>query len=171
MFLLDPATGRRRRALVRDKTARVARRTSRGAAALAKDVQNRAAGVAARLNHLREGAVDDTILEERVRAALGRVCSHPGAIAVSIENGTAILRGPVLAHEHADVLAAAGNVRGITAVEDQLAQHEEAGSIPGLQGEGRLPKESRNGLGAAQWLTLAAGAALFIYGLQRRALA
>jgi CBS domain-containing protein len=80
---------------------------------------------------------DDEIVRERVRSALGRVCSHAGAIEVSVSNGTVVLAGPVLEREHARVVHAMQRVRGVREVEDHLERHTHTAGIPGLQ-------ESRN---------------------------
>src|SRR5688500_15986079 len=84
MYLLDPAAGRRRRALLRDRTASLARRTAEASNALACDLQNRASGLRAQLEHRHDDRpVDDTVIEARVRSRLGRVSTHPGAIGVA----------------------------------------------------------------------------------------
>ncbi|MGH7264336.1 MAG: YtxH domain-containing protein, partial [Candidatus Rokuibacteriota bacterium] len=48
-YFLDPQAGRRRRALVRDKVARLVNKTGAAAGATARDVRNRALGTAAEL--------------------------------------------------------------------------------------------------------------------------
>ena len=48
MFLLDPSRGPRRRAIVRDKVVRAARKTREVAQATRRDLGNRATGMAAR---------------------------------------------------------------------------------------------------------------------------
>lgn len=53
MYLMDPSEGGRRRALVRGKGA---------------------------VTRFRSGDAPDGVIEERVRATLGRIVSHPGAI-------------------------------------------------------------------------------------------
>jgi len=138
-FMLDPNTERRRRALVRDKAVRLAGKTRDGVDATARDVAHRARGIAAaaRGRLSREG-VDDARLVERVRARLGRVCSHPRAIHVQAENGAVRVSGPIRAHEANDVLAAVAAVRGVDSVSDELERHEDSARIPSLQGEGRV---------------------------------
>src|SRR5688572_32260387 len=80
-YVLDPGQGRRRRALMRDKFVRASRKTRDGLDATARDLANRTKGVAAASRgRFTATHVDDARLLERVRAKLGRVCSHPRAI-------------------------------------------------------------------------------------------
>ncbi len=77
--------------------------------------------------------VEDDRLVERVRAVLGRCCSHPRVIEVEASDGEITLRGPVIAIEHQAVLSAAAGVRGVDSVIDELEPHESARSFPPLQ--------------------------------------
>jgi hypothetical protein len=139
IFMLDPAGGGRRRALVRDKFVRAGRLTRDGLDATARDMGNRARGMAAATRgRLWNGEVDDDTLIERVRAKLGRVASHPRAIDVLADDGIITLRGPILAGEVANVMAAIQSVRGVEDVVNHLQSHESALGIPSLQGEGRI---------------------------------
>ena len=84
-YMLDPDRGGRRRALVRDKIIRGAHVTGRALDATARDIANRSRGLASATRTRWSGeAVDDWRLVERVRAKLGRVCSHPRAIDVDV---------------------------------------------------------------------------------------
>jgi hypothetical protein len=82
--------------------------------------------------------VDDETLIERVRAKLGRVSSHPRAIDVLADDGVITLRGPILAGELPNVIAATRSVRGVEDVVNHLQSHESAIGIPSLQGAGRM---------------------------------
>jgi BON domain len=142
MFILDPDRGRRRRALVRDKMTRASRKTRDGLDAAARDIANRASGIAAEARGRWSGApADDATIVERVRATLGRYCSHPRAIDVFVRDGCVTLRGPVLAAEVPDILAAVALVRDVTDVANELEPHETA-DVPSLQGAGRIPGSS-----------------------------
>lgn len=136
MFLLDPSTGRRRRALTRDKAASLARRTAERAQAMAQHAADRAKGVIAEARSLDEEWVDDRTLVARVRSELGRVVSHPGSIHVDAVDGCVTMRGPVFVWEADAAVAAVENTRGVCGVDDQMSRHEQPGSVPGLQGEG-----------------------------------
>jgi CBS domain-containing protein len=133
-YFVDPVVGRRRRALARDKAIRAGHAGRRDLARAERHVTNRARGLWAHLRAalLAEEAPDD-VVEERVRAALGRVCSHAGAIDVVVIDGDVTLTGPVLQHERRAVLREVGRVRGVGALDDRLEPHYRAGHIPGLQ--------------------------------------
>ncbi|HEU5249445.1 MAG TPA: BON domain-containing protein [Thermoanaerobaculia bacterium] len=135
MYVLDPERGKRRRALVRDKTARAAHKARERLDARSRDLRNRARGAAAEVkSRVRREDVPDSVLEERVRAEIGRVVSTPGAIDVSVIARTATLSGPVLASEVDELVARVRGVRGIEDVENRLAVYETPEEVPALQG-------------------------------------
>lgn len=134
MFLLDPDRGARRRALVRDKAIRASRKTRDAAGATRRDVANRLGGLRARVTHANDSMADDGKVEARVRAALGRVASHPRAIQTAAAGGCVMLSGDVLASEMPAIVAAVNRVRGVASVENNLRVHESADGIPSLQG-------------------------------------
>ncbi len=135
MYWFDPQSGRRRRALARDRSAHLLRRAEAlvdaGARDLAHRVRGRAAEIAARLE---SEPVDDVAVERRLRSELGRVTSHPGAITVSCDDGIVELTGLILEDELPAVLARVAKVRGVRGVENRLEVPEQPGSIPALQG-------------------------------------
>ncbi|HZJ13703.1 MAG TPA: BON domain-containing protein [Chthoniobacteraceae bacterium] len=143
MFMGDPGRGARRRALVRHKAVRGARVGGRALTATVADLANRTRGVAANAwGSIRRESVDDDQLIERVRAALGHVCSHPRAIAVEAIDGEVTLRGDVLTSEANAVLAAARSVRGVSEIVDDLDKYPGREGVPSLQGIGRLKETS-----------------------------
>ena len=152
MFLLDPDRGGRRRALIRDKAARAANRTTDGLDALTRDVANRARGLTADLRARFDTSTPDSRkLVERVRAELGRVVSHPRAVDVVIlHEGCVCLTGPILSSEAEDALAAIAGVRGVRTVEDNLERHDTAEGVPALQGA-RIRTGRRTGLLQNAW--------------------
>lgn len=138
-YVLDPEGGGRRRALVRDKMVWAARKTRDGMDATARDLAHRTSGVvAATRGRLMDQQIDDMTLLERVRARLGRVCSHPRAIDVEARGGEVTLRGPILSGEVDTVLAAVGAVRGVSSVINALEPHDSSEAVPSLQGRGRV---------------------------------
>jgi hypothetical protein len=142
-LMLEPAGGGRRRALVRDKAVRVTRKTRDGLDATGRDMASRARGLAgATRGRLSHEEVDDARLVERVRAKLGRACSHPRAIDVEARDGEVTLRGPILGAELDDLVAVTAAVRGVTSVISELEPHESSEGIPSLQGEGRVAGSS-----------------------------
>ena len=143
MFIADPDRGARRRALVRDKAVRGVRLGGRAIAAAAADMTNRTRGIAADARGAwQHDAPDEARLIERVRASLGRACSHPRAIVVTAIDGEVTLRGDVLVSEADVVLAAADAVRGVEDVIDELERYAGAEGVPSLQGEGRVGERS-----------------------------
>jgi hypothetical protein len=174
MYLLDPERGRRRRAMMRDRVAHATRLVRDATDTTTRDMAHRASGVAARVRDIgTHESPDDRVLVERVRAQLGRVVSHPGAILVNASDGVATLRGPVLTAEMPRLLSTVRGVRSVREVVDELEPHDEAGDIPALRGGAGVPGPRLDIL-QHQWspttrlLTGAAGAALAGYGAARR---
>lgn len=139
MFLLDPDRGRRRRALARDKLVHATRKTRDAAGAVSRDVTHRTSGVVARVrSRYAEHPVDDRVIAERVRSALGRCVSHPGSIEVTVNDGQVVLQGPVLTAEVDRLVQQLGCIRGVRGVDNRLELHDEPGDVPGLQGRGAV---------------------------------
>jgi uncharacterized membrane protein len=139
MFLLDPRSGRRRRALLRDQLHRTLHESQEFARKAGVDARNRMHGLLHRSRSLlHREAVSDDVIVERVRAALGRLSSHPGAIEVFCTDGVVHLRGDILASEVPHVVKGVRHVRGVKDVVDELRAHESPRFIPALQG-GRYP--------------------------------
>ncbi len=137
MFLLEP-TARRRRAIARDKAASAARRLGRFSVKAARDLANRSSGVVAEIGaRFGEDRPTGEILAQRVRSRIGRAVSDPGAIVVLVDDGRVRLRGPVLAGEVDGLMRAAGRVRGVREVANELEVHQVPGNVPALQGRRR----------------------------------
>jgi osmotically-inducible protein OsmY len=150
MYVLDPQRGKRRRALVRDKAVHAAHKTGDALDARSRDFRNRARGVAAEVKAMTGSEeVSDAVLEERVRAEIGRAVSNPGAIEVSAIGGTVMLSGAALANELDELLSTVRGVRGVEDVENQLQVHETPGDVPSLQGA-RGPRSKAEG-GRDRW--------------------
>lgn len=150
MYLLDPDRGARRRALVRDRAVRARHLLAEGAEATGRDLRNRARGTAAELrSRFRREIAGDEILHERVRSALGRAVSHPGAIEVLVADGRVTLQGQVLERELDQLLRAVKGVRGVSEVTNELEVRRSGEGIPSLQG-GRW-REARPELAQENW--------------------
>jgi uncharacterized membrane protein len=135
MFLLDPRSGRRRRAHVRDELRHDARSVAAGAGKTVRDVAHRSRGLVARVRAaVRRRSAPDQVIEGRVRALLGRICSHPGAIDVVSDNGRIQLAGAILESEHHGVVSAVSGIRGVRGISDMLHPHPSAEQVPDLQG-------------------------------------
>ena len=135
MYLMDPDRGSRRRELLRDHAVRARHRVTESAEATSRDLRNRARGTAAELRaHLHWEVPADEILHERVRSALRRVVSHPGAVTVSVADGQVTLQGRVLAHELDELAHTVAAVRGVSDVRNELVVDSSAEGVPSLQG-------------------------------------
>jgi len=142
-YLLDPQLGRRRRATMRDRTRRAAHVTKLEANKVEHDLINRAHGFAARLRSMAQPEqASDEVVSERVRAALGRVCSRASAIEVMVTDGRAILSGPILSREYVPVMRTAARARGVRSVEDRLHRHVAPDEVLALRRDG-MPHATR----------------------------
>ena len=174
MFLLDPDRGKRRRALLRDKCVWSARKTGEAAQVTARDLRNRAQGIASTVQStFSSEPIDDGKLTDRVRSKLGRYVSHPGAIEVTAQDGVITLAGPILMEEVPHLLSAVKGVSGVKEVVNNLEVHAESENHPALQG-GRQRPGSRfefmqeNWSPAARFVAGTLGASLAAYGGTRR---
>jgi uncharacterized membrane protein len=176
MYFADPRMGRRRRALVGDKLIRARRVFNRGARMTSCDLTNRARGLMGEMHaFLKSEEVSDEVLEARVRAELGFLVSHPGAVEVTVARGHVTLSGTVLASEVKRLLKGVASVRGVTRVDNRLERHKEPWNVPALQGGPPRPAAGRRfELMQVHWspgarlLAGSMGAALAIYGGRRR---
>lgn len=177
MYGLDPVSGRRRRKHARDRLAHIYKETRDAAGVTARDVANRLHGLWGRARSaLAAERVEDDVLTERVRAALGRFCSHPGAVEVHCRERRVVLQGAVLARELERILARVGGVRGVREVESHLEVFQEPNGIPGLTG-GAVRTGRRAGVFQRSWspatrlMAGAAGAVITGWGARLRGLA
>jgi uncharacterized membrane protein len=174
MYLLDPDRGGRRRSLLRDQLVHAGHKLGDSMAATARDTRNRAVGVAAELkSRLHKDEVDDTVLHERVRSAIGRAVSHPGSISVTTFEGQVTLSGQVLADEVGGLMRQVEQVRGVQEVRNQLEMYRSAEGVSALQGSGRRPDQRsamQNWPPAVRLAIGAVGGMLAVKGLGRRGL-
>jgi uncharacterized membrane protein len=174
MYWADPRSGRRRRALLQDKAVHAVHEAENAAGMVARDMAHRTRGFFYEtLGWMRPKELNETTLEARVRSALGRVCSHPHAVRVKLDQGRVRLEGVILKAEHPKILSAIYKVRGVHGVEDHLEVHEKAGQHPDLQGgvarEGWRPEFlQRNWSPAARFVAGLSGVGLVAWGLSRR---
>jgi osmotically-inducible protein OsmY len=130
MFLFDPDNGKRRRALLRDKSVHYARKAQETEEALVRQTLHHVQGALATLRgrFTPPEPVDDAVLTERVRAALGHVVPDANAIDVRVRDGCVILKGPVLPEEIGEIVACTERVRGVQQVENRLSPNAVAGA-------------------------------------------
>lgn len=119
MYLLDPAAGRRRRAMIRDKVVRASHVVGKKAGQTARDWSNRVKGAAAKTRRAPKALTDD-VLAERIRARLGRLVKDPGAVEVSVDQGAVELLGRLPALEAERLVHAVGRLRGVRNVQNHL---------------------------------------------------
>jgi len=135
MYLFDPATGVRRRALLRDRIVRLGHDVEDALRRRGIDLGNRVRGsVAEARRALVPDHPTDDLLIERIRAKLGHYTTHPRAIVVEVHDGRVTLAGPILVEEVHPVLRAAGTTPGVREVENQLEPHDTGEHHPALQG-------------------------------------
>ena len=174
-YILDPARGRRRRALARDQMIRASRETGEAIETTSRDVANRTWGIVAGIrSRLGPEHVSDDVLTERVRARIGAVLGYAGSIEAEAADGRVTLTGPVLARDVARLIRRVRAVRGVRAVDNRLQVHTEPGNVPGLQGASRVPRGGErfefmqvNWSPAARLLAGSTGAALVAWGWVR----
>jgi uncharacterized membrane protein len=174
MYYLDPDKGNCRRALAKDRFVSMRRQADGTIDGTVRDFRNRSKGLlaetAARLSNKE---IPDWVLEERVRAELGRSVRHSGAIEVRARDGNVVLQGPILSDEVQRMIRNVTRVHGVKSVENQLDIYQEPGNIPELQGR------SHKRIKKAEWeqefwspsmrrLSSIAGGILTLYGLTRR---
>ncbi|MFE8602416.1 SRPBCC family protein [Archangium violaceum] len=173
MYLTDPRSGRRRRAVVHDKARHAMHETEEAAGVVVRDIVHRSRGfVFETKGRMRREEVDDRTIEARIRSALGRVCSHTHAIQVDVHQGRVQLDGAVLAAEYPKILSRIAHVRGVLDVTDNLQVFQQPGSHPELQGGAIRPGDRPeflqcNWSPAARFVAGLGGASLLTWGLQR----
>jgi osmotically-inducible protein OsmY len=138
MYMFDADNGRRRRARATDQTSRALRHGGRAIKATARDLSQRARGVAAGAKaRLRRAAeqVPDSLLVERVRAALGHLVSNPSVIEVLAVEGHVTLSGPVLKREANRLLRKIRRIPGVREVSNRIERLERFEPLGHLAGQ------------------------------------
>jgi hypothetical protein len=121
-YFLDPASGRGRRARLRDRTGARVRRRRRAAARHARDAANREAGQQA-IAHGggRFHPVDDVEVAQHLKSVLARVPVDTSKVTIEVADGVTRLRGEVERAEHAGrVVDAVRHEPGVREVESWL---------------------------------------------------
>jgi len=135
MYVLDPDRGRRRRALMKDKARHLTNKAADEAGKMSRDLSNRVKGLMAETRaRLTEDDIPNDVLVDRVKAAMGHVVAHDGAIEVTARNGIVVLSGKALVNELPALIAAVRDVRGVNDVVSDLQVYQDSNGIPELQG-------------------------------------
>jgi uncharacterized membrane protein len=172
VYFLDPDTGKRRRAQVKDRSVSLVKDADRAVGKASRDLSNRARGaVAEARTRLPLRNVSDEVLVEQVRSRLGRVCSFPHLVEVSARDGVIRLRGAALESEHDDFISAISSLRHVNSVRNEMKTYRSAQDIPGVQQGTTRSKEPAAGWTPAARLGMGVvGAALALFGGRRRGL-
>lgn len=176
MYFADPNRGRRRRATLRDVFVHSGHEVKRFAQRFGRDVEHRAEGTVAETCRLFKGDddVSDSVLEQRIRTAVGRVLSHPHAVEVNCTGGSVFLGGWVLTDEVEELTSAVRSVRGVKELSTFLNTTDYPQHISDLQGgvrRKRLPEFLQQSWSpTARVLAGCAGAGLIAYGATHRKL-
>jgi uncharacterized membrane protein len=167
MYFSDPDRGRRRRAMVRDRSVRTWNQFTGLLEKARRDATNRAKGSASYLQAVfRDRHADDSVLTQRVRSRLGRLVGRPHAVGVSCSSGQVTLSGTVRPQELDRVLSAVRMIPGVAGIESLLETHD-------TPEEGRA-REPRSELMQQRWTPAlrvtasAVGALLITDGFRRR---
>jgi len=175
-FLLDPASGKRRRHRIANAAVHLAHQIKRLTTAVARDLNNRTRGILATAPRwvVREH-VDDVVLEERVHSALGHVIKHPHTITVKIHEGHVTLDGPMGSAEANRVLSAVRAVRGVKEIDTRFDRHIQPAHDPSSEVNAMRDRTlagpdivRRQWAPAARIIVGASGVALVSAGLARR---
>lgn len=122
MYLLDPRTGNRRRAVARDKAEHLVRRSATLAGKSYRHLRNKLEGAFAVVTTALQpaGIKSDRKLLERIRSTVGRTIPRPGAVDFAVHEGKVIVRGYLRPHEAGQVVQALERVPGIRSIENQI---------------------------------------------------
>lgn len=144
MYLLDPARGARRRSFIRDKIVHAGHIVADIADKRSRDVVNRLRGVAAEMQaRVREGAIPDHVLVERVHAHLGHVVSDPHTLDVTVDNGHVTVTGPVLHGERRRIEDRLSHMRGVHGYEVRVMEYADRSEIPAIRKESQSERGRR----------------------------
>jgi len=128
--------------------------------------ERRPRGLAAETRSRRRSVADARKLQDRVRAELGRVVSHPRAIDVYVSaHGCVCLTGPVLMEEADAAISAIQAVRGVVELDDRLERYADAEHVPSLQGERVRPASAQRSWSPAAKALVCLGSTALAVGL------
>lgn len=141
VYFLDPVSGNRRRALVREGAQRRFRDAQDYLDTASRDLMNRSKGVIGEMrSHLQAQKVSDDLLVRRVAAKLGHHVIHAKSIGITADNGCVTLQGPILRSQVDDLIEAIQRVPGVKEIRNELEIHETP-DIPELQGGTTLSRK------------------------------
>jgi hypothetical protein len=134
MYLLDPNTGRRRRALIRDRGVSMGHGAERYLRGKTRRAADRMKGAAARTRAtLFAKPVDDDVLRDRIRARLGHLVNRPHDVEVHVLDGCVRLKGTVADEDFQTLLRAVLSIRGVQHLESLLRTTPSNAASPNLR--------------------------------------
>jgi osmotically-inducible protein OsmY len=123
-YLFDPQSGRRRRAMLRDRSAAFVRQGGQKTARAGRAAAAEAYGVSQKVQHVKEEPkeFDDATLAQKVQSEIFRDADIPkGQINVNAEDGIVVLRGEVKRPEMIEELVEkTRKVQGVREVQNLL---------------------------------------------------
>jgi uncharacterized membrane protein len=175
MYFFDPQHGDRRRAMVRDRANRFVNNMDDSIDMTMENARSRVRGILSEMTGKLSGqSTPDWVLEERVRANLGRLTRHAREVEVRAESGRVILSGPAVREEEDTLLKAAMRTRGVYDVENQLEVFNNREDISTGPDVLSTERQARPDWGQGNWspttrlLSGVGGSLLTLYGLTRR---
>jgi hypothetical protein len=121
MYYLDPQSGRRRRALARERGIAAGHDTGRLLHGKTRHARDRAWGALARARAaFQDDAPADDVLCDRVRSAMGHIIEHPGQVNVDVQQGYVVVRGRASIEEIEDLTLRLGAMRGVVGVDNRI---------------------------------------------------
>ena len=122
MYFLDPRSGRRRRAVVRDRSVAAGHEVDADARARVRHAADRVQGMAAAVRgRVSNAPLDDDRLHARIRSRLGRIVEHPHGVEVEVHGGHVVLKGRASSAEAQDLMASLMAMRGVDHVDNRLS--------------------------------------------------
>nr|WP_083560125.1 SRPBCC family protein [Myxococcus fulvus] len=171
MYWSDPRSGRWRRSHLQGRAVHAAHEAGSAVDVVRRDLAQRSRGLFFEsVSRFRSEPVDDVTLTERVRAALGRVCSHPGSVKVSARDGIVTLEGSILLEELKHAVPYLGRVRGVRGMDNRLLPFAQSGRQSELQGgiARRRPFGSKHWSPSSRFFGALGGLSLASWALQQR---
>jgi hyperosmotically inducible periplasmic protein len=121
MYFMDPAVGRRRRALMRDQGVAAGHDVENFVRTKTRRAVHHLNGTVARTRaRLSHGPVDDDQLLERIRSRLGHLLEHPRAVEVAVREGNVVLTGRASAADIDHLMETISSMRGVESVDNRL---------------------------------------------------
>lgn len=173
MYLADPGSGRRRRAMAKDKVYKMRSSIAKSGDQLDvafRDLRNRTQGLGAQVKGLlssRNKQDDDPVVTVRIREKLGRTVSHPRAVHVQVSNGFVRLTGSVPSQEKEVLIETVRHVRGVQHVEEHLEISEQPTPLAESHEQPLVSALERGWRPRTRALVATGASALSVYGLNR----